>query len=130
MAAGPGGPVEKLLAVFALERDAADRSLAAYGAVCGCLLGMLTQELAANDLRIRAKAAAVADGWATAVAIIVAELAAAGTIPPGDPVAGAHCVLAYMQGVLLSAKMANDPAVITRMAGAALGLLGGRPHRR
>jgi TetR/AcrR family transcriptional repressor of nem operon len=130
VAGGPGDPAAKLMAVFDLDRAEAERSVAARGAVCGCLLGMFAQELAATDPRVRERAAAVTDGWAEAVARIVAELAAAGVVPPGDPVAGAHRVLAYLQGVVQAAKTANDPAVISRMAGAALGLLGGTPAGR
>ena len=130
IAAGPGGPAKKLLAVFDLDRAEAEGSVAARGAVCGCLLGVLSQELAATDPRVRDRAAAVADGWAAALAPVVAELAAAGAAPPGDPVAGAHRVLAYLQGVLLAAKTANDPAVITRMSGHVFGLLGGDPAGR
>ena len=115
-------PAKRVAGVFALAREAAERSRADTGAVTGCLHGNLAQELAAADERVRAVLAEVTDAWAAALAPVTAAVLG---VPAGGAraTAAAHALLAYLHGTVLTAKVANDPAVITRLGRAAPGLL-------
>ena len=122
LAGGRQSARRKVAALFALGRDAAERSLATHGAVGGCLHGTLAHELAAADPRARALLAEVSAGWAAALAPVTADLLG---VPAGGKraTAAAHALLAYLSGAELAAKVANDPAVITTLGKGAVGLV-------
>ena len=96
------------------------------GVMHGCLHGNLALELSAFDDRVRACLDGITRKWVASLAPIVTELAAAGVVPVGDPLKAGQTLLAYLHGVVLMAKAANDPALITRLGRQAVGLLGGR----
>jgi len=124
-AKGRGRPERKLLKVFEASQAMADCHQAEAGVMHGCLHGNLALELSAADERVRGCVVNITNRWVASVAPIVTELAEAGVIPPCDPHAAGHTILAYLHGVVLMAKAANDPALITRMGRQAIGLLGG-----
>lgn len=117
---------DKVLALFAQARDQARSDVARSGTVHGCLHGNLALELAAADPRARQALDEVAAGWVAALVPILAELQAEGRLAPGDDLErAARAVIAYLHGVVLMAKTANDPAVIDQLAGRVFALLGG-----
>ncbi len=131
-AGGRGRPERKLQKVFEASRAMGDCHQADKGVMYGCLHGNMALELSAADPRVRAALDAITRKWVAAIAPIVTELVAAKVIPPCDPLQAGHTLLAYLHGVVLMAKTANEPAMITRMGKQAVGLLGGRvgPKRK
>lgn len=123
---GRARPERKLAKVFDGARAMGDCHKAESGVMYGCLHGNLALELSAVEERVRVCIDAITRRWVATLALVVEELAAAGVIPAGDPLAAGHTLLAYLHGVVLMAKAANDPAIITRMSKQAVGLLGGR----
>jgi len=126
IAEGNLGPAAKLRAIFQLERGMADRHLGTYGAVYGCLVGNMAFELATVHEPIRTAITKTYESWAAVVALILMELIAAGIIPPSDPLPTARTVISYLNGVVLTARVANDPVEITRSAERVWLLLGCR----
>lgn len=122
-------PERRLARVFEATRAVAEGHQADRGLMYGCLHGNLALELAAADPRVRELLDQIAGRWAATLGRIVAALAEAGAIPPTDPAAGGRAILAYLHGVVLLAKTANDPKLITDLGRHALGLLGGKPAR-
>lgn len=125
-AAGRSRPEAKLQKVFDSARLNGECHQAESGVMYGCLHGNLALEMSGVDARVRACINGITHRWASTLAPVMAELAATGVVPTGDPHAAAHAVLAYLHGVVLMAKAANDPAAITRLGKQAIGLLGGK----
>ncbi|WP_171474395.1 TetR/AcrR family transcriptional regulator [Frigoriglobus tundricola] len=119
-------PERKLLKIFEGAQAMGECHQAEAGVMYGCLHGNLSLELAAADERVRACLVGITRRWIMTLNPIMEELMAARVIPLGDPHTAGHTVLAYLHGVVLMAKAANEPALILRMGQQAIGLLGGR----
>ena len=109
-----GTPEQKLLRVFETARRQAASDVRGSGVMYGCLHGNLAQELSATQPRVREAMEAISDGWAEALVPILEGL------EPGADASrhrqSALSVLAYLHGVVLMAKTANDPDLITELA--------------
>lgn len=116
IASSSWSPAAKLRGIFDLERGMADRHLRTYGAVYGCIVGNMAFELAAEHEPIRKAIATTYEGWAGVVAPILSDLIAAGIIPPCEPLPAARTVISFLNGIVLSARIVNDPVEITRCA--------------
>jgi TetR/AcrR family transcriptional regulator, transcriptional repressor for nem operon len=101
-------------ALYEFQRGAA----ASSGRLLGCPFGNLALELATSDEVIRRKLAAVFAGIEARFEQVLTEARAAGEIAEVDIPATAKAMLAYIEGVLLMAKTANDPDVIRRLGSA------------
>jgi TetR/AcrR family transcriptional repressor of nem operon len=116
--------LDRLRAVFAANVDAQTADKRDRGVVLGCLLGNLALELSARDPVLRAR---LDDVFAEQVEMVAGALAAAaaeGTVDPGRAGAGsARALLAQLEGMLLFAKVANDPGVLDALWPQALRLL-------
>ncbi|MFI2222934.1 TetR/AcrR family transcriptional regulator [Streptomyces fradiae] len=83
------------------------------GAVDGCLLGNLALELSTQEPDVRARLEEIFDAQTALIARVLDEAAAEGAVPrerAGRPVARA--VIAHLEGLVLFAKLKNDPAVL------------------
>jgi TetR/AcrR family transcriptional repressor of nem operon len=87
--------------------------------VLGCPFGNLTLELATSDEVVRGKLVTVFATIESYIAQALHDAQAAGELVEVDVAATASAMLAYVEGILLLAKTANDPALIRRL-GAAL----------
>ncbi len=125
VAGGRDKPAWKLAQVFEASREMSNRQQAESGVMYGCLHGNLALELSAADERVRTCLDEITHRLVASLASLVTELVAAGVVPPCDPLEAGHTLLAYLHGVVLMAKTANDPSLITRMGRQAVGLLGG-----
>ncbi len=81
----------------------------------------------ATDERVRAVLAEVTAGWVAELAPVTAGLLG---VPAGGKRAraAAETLLAYLHGAVLTAKVANEPAVISVLGRSAEGLLAGGPR--
>lgn len=88
---------------------------ATAGRLLGCPFGNLALELATRDELIRHKLEAVFAGIQARFENVLTEAVAAGEIGEIDISATAQAMLAYIEGILMMAKTANDPDVIRRL---------------
>lgn len=117
--------LQRVEALLRAQAAAQADSLRAVGAVRGCLLGNLALELSTTDEVVRRR---LEDAFAEQVdllAAVLAEAAAAGEIPPqhGTPTQ-ARALLAQLEGMVMFAKLANDPAVLDALWATARPLVG------
>lgn len=106
---GPGAPLDRLEALFAMQADDLRSEQAAGGAINGCLFANLSLELSTRDPDIRADLEAVFDEQTTLVADVLDEAVAAGELVPETQVRDvAAALLAQLEGVVLFAKLRND----------------------
>ncbi|AGA35258.1 Transcriptional regulator, TetR family [Thioalkalivibrio nitratireducens DSM 14787] len=90
-------------------------AMAATGRMPGCPFGNLALELATTDEAIRRRLGAVFAAIRTRFEHVIEDAVAIGETGPVDVRATAEAMLAYMEGMLMLAKTANDPAVIRRL---------------
>ena len=87
------------------------------GHIRGCFFGNLAVELSTQDEIVRIKVENLIGKIAAYVQGALEDGVAAGELPPDTDVqSAAQSVVAYMEGVLLLAKVKNDPSVIARLA--------------
>lgn len=85
------------------------------GRLLGCPFGNLALELATSDETIRSKLVAVFASIEARFEHALDEAQTAGDIGEVDVQATAKAMLAYIEGMLLMAKTANDPEVIKQL---------------
>jgi TetR/AcrR family transcriptional repressor of nem operon len=125
VAEGAAPPDQQLVQIFAVAEQSMRQQSEAGGAVLGCLHGNLAMELAAVDGRVRAAIEKITADWSAIIAPIIEQLNVLGRIPPTEPLKAARAVIAYLHGVVLMAKAANDPAQVTQLGQRVIALLGG-----
>ncbi|MCI0732400.1 MAG: TetR/AcrR family transcriptional regulator [Methylococcaceae bacterium] len=86
------------------------------GQVRGCLFGNLALELSTRDERIRKRVDAIMQALMELVEETLKELIRTGELPEIDTTASAQAVVAFLEGVILFAKLRNDPELILTLA--------------
>ena len=94
----------------------------ATGHMPGCPFGNLGAELSTRDEAIRRKVDAVFASLRTGIRDLLTEAVQAGDMEAVDIDATAAAMLAYFEGVLLTAKTQNDPDVLKQLAPAMLSI--------
>jgi TetR/AcrR family transcriptional repressor of nem operon len=131
-AMAPDGPLlERLQRVFARAYTTHRTLVEATGQMHGCPIGNLALELSGQDEDLRQRLHATFTSWTEAVADVLRQAVTAGELPALDTSITAQAVVAYFEGVLMLAKIQNDPDVMQRLAHGALHLVEAaiRPHR-
>ena len=82
------------------------------GKVCGCPNVTLGSELSTQDENIRRKAADIMTRYVRYLESALREALAEGVIADTDPLKAAQDLFAYSQGLLLQAKVLNDPEIL------------------
>ena len=117
-------PLERLRELFeataAVQRQSRDDA----GVVTGCLFGNLTLELSAQDEAVRTRLQEVFEAQIDLVAEVIAVAQRDGTIHVDDVRDAARSVVAQLEGLVLFAKLLNDPDQLQRMWLNSLSLLG------
>lgn len=85
------------------------------GRLLGCPFGNLALELATSDETIRNKLEAVFASIEARFEHVLVEAVDCGEASGIDTPATAQAMLAYIEGVLMMAKTANDPSIIKRL---------------
>ncbi|MEV6207949.1 TetR family transcriptional regulator [Kitasatospora sp. NPDC051914] len=101
-------PLERLRQLLEAQAAAQRADKAAGGSVRGCLLGNLALELSGQEREIQARLAAIFDEQAALVLGVLAE--AAETEAVAADAETARAVVAHLEGAVLLAKLADDPA--------------------
>ncbi|WP_431045476.1 TetR/AcrR family transcriptional regulator [Streptomyces sp. P1-3] len=111
---GGDGPAEDRLERLFLDQAAAQRTAKTEGgAVNGCLFGNLALELSTQDAVVQTRLAEIFDEQITLVHAALTDAAEQGTIPaPAATRTTARAVLAQLEGMVMFAKLTNDPSVL------------------
>ncbi|WP_424186336.1 TetR/AcrR family transcriptional regulator [Actinokineospora sp. G85] len=87
-----------------------------HGHLRGCLFGNLASEIAPAETELGARLSAVFAEQVDLVAATLTTAAAEGAIPAEpDPRTTARAVLAHLEGMVLFARLANDPGVLDQL---------------
>ncbi|NUK54328.1 TetR/AcrR family transcriptional regulator [Streptomyces lunaelactis] len=108
------GSAEDQLERLFLDQAAAQRTAKTEGgAVNGCLFGNLALELSTQDAVVQTRLTEIFDEQIALVHATLADAAEQGTIPaPAATRDTARAVLAQLEGMVMFAKLANDPSVL------------------
>jgi TetR/AcrR family transcriptional repressor of nem operon len=93
------------------------------GQLHGCPLGNLALELSSQDEALRQRLHDTFTRWADALAGVLHQAVAAGELPALDPALTAQMIVAYFEGVVMFAKLHNDPDMVHRLPQGALHLV-------
>ena len=94
---------------------------------CGCSFGNLAVELSGIDPVLRERLERLFSDWAGLIRIALDDAVAAGDIPPIDTAQGARALLAYIEGLSVMVRAADDPAPVADLVPLALRLVGADP---
>lgn len=103
---------------------------AQHGCICGCPYANVGTELGTQDPRIRNKVAEIFARAQCYLESAIRELEATGWVLPGDVRSTAQAIHSCELGILVRAKVANDPGILQELLPAVHRLLGvGQPGR-
>ena len=86
------------------------------GKVRGCFFGNLALELSTQDELIRKRVDNIMKALTQKVEDTLKEQVTSGELPQIDTASSAQAVIAFLEGVILFAKLRNDPELILSMA--------------
>jgi TetR/AcrR family transcriptional regulator, transcriptional repressor for nem operon len=116
-------PLERLQRAFEATHEAHCHLVNRRGEMRGCPLGNFAIELSSQDDVIRQKLAETFNGWTAVIERMLREAVTQGDLPALDVDTTAQTLIAYFEGVLLLAKMHNDPGVVKKLAQGAVHLV-------
>jgi TetR/AcrR family transcriptional regulator, transcriptional repressor for nem operon len=90
------------------------------GHIMGCPFGNLGCELSTQDEVIRKRVDSIFSEVQQPLATALAEAVANGELPDIDTAAAARAIFAYIEGVMMYAKIRNDPELIRELGARAL----------
>lgn len=120
-------PLERLRDLFEASAAVQRQSREDVGVVTGCLFGNLTLELSAQDEAVRTRLQEVFEAQIDLVAEVIAVAQRDGTVHVPDVRDAARSIVAQLEGLVLFAKLLNDPDQLQRMWLNSLSLLGADP---
>jgi TetR/AcrR family transcriptional repressor of nem operon len=116
--------VERLRRLFVATAEMQSEALKGTGAVVGCLFGNLALEVSAQDDPVRARLQQIFDEQIDLVEVAIREAVDAGELTAADPRAIAKSVVAQIEGMVLFAKLFNDPGQLDQLWENSMRLLG------
>ncbi len=117
-------PLERLRGLFEATAAVQQQSRDDVGVVTGCLFGNLTLELSTQDEAVRTRLQEIFDAQIDLVSEVIAVAQRDGTVHVADVRDAARSVVAQLEGLVLFAKLLNDPDQLQRMWSNSLSLLG------
>lgn len=109
-------PLGRVRLITVLIAEEVSRLAERYGVVPGCPFGNLAVELSTIDDDVRERLERLFDDQRRVLQALLDGAVAAGEIPPGtDTAEAARAMNAYIEGVLLMSKNANDVSMVARM---------------
>jgi TetR/AcrR family transcriptional repressor of nem operon len=94
------------------------------GKVCGCPFSSIGSELSTQDEQIRKKAHELSERTMKYLACTLREAAAEGIVETKDPVELARQIFCYTSGLIMQAKIENNPGVLKCLKKGVFKLLG------
>jgi TetR/AcrR family transcriptional repressor of nem operon len=115
MLAGPGTFVERLRHLFVATAEMQSEALKGTGAVTGCLFGNLALEISSQDDPTRARLQEIFHEQIDMVEAAIREGVSDGELKSTDPRAAAKAIVAQIEGLVLFAKLFNDPGQLDQL---------------
>lgn len=115
MLAGPGTFVERLRHLFVATAEMQSEALKGTGAVTGCLFGNLALEISSQDDPTRARLQEIFHEQIDMVEAAIREGVSDGELKSTDPRAAAKAIVAQIEGLVLFAKLFNDPSQLDQL---------------
>ena len=124
--AGPGTALERLRGIFDVTAQMQASALRGTGAVTGCLFGNLALEVSANNPSIQKRLQEIFDEQVQMIAehLTVGVDAGEIEIEIADARMAAKSIVAQLEGLVLFAKLFNDPGELDDLWGNSLRLMG------
>jgi TetR/AcrR family transcriptional repressor of nem operon len=97
------------------------------GKLCGCPFASIGSELSTQDEQIRKKAHELSERTMKYLASALRDAAAEGVLEAEDPVELARQVFCYAGGLIMQAKIENNPDVLKCLKKGVFRLLGANP---
>jgi TetR/AcrR family transcriptional repressor of nem operon len=120
----PDALVERLRRLFIATAEIQSSALEGTGAVVGCLFGNLALEVSGHDDPVRARLQEIFAEQIDLIESAIEEGVASGEVSPADPRAAAKSVVAQLEGMVLFAKLFNDPGQLDQLWQNSMRLLG------
>jgi TetR/AcrR family transcriptional regulator, transcriptional repressor for nem operon len=121
---GHGTALERLRSLFDATAKYQADALRGTGLVTGCLFGNLALEVGSLNEPIRKRLQEIFDEQSAMIESHLAAAASAGEFALADVHAAAKSIVAQLEGLILFAKLFNDPAQLDSMWANSLRLLG------
>ena len=121
---GDRAPLERLRSLFEATAQMQQGAHDDLGAVTGCLFGNLALEMSTQDQEVRARLQDIFQAQIEMVDQVVTIAAASGDVHVDDTRNAARAIVAQLEGLVLFAKLLNDPAQLDVMWRSSLALLG------
>jgi TetR/AcrR family transcriptional repressor of nem operon len=107
--------LDRLRDLFRLTADIQVASLEGTGSVTGCIFGNLALEMSGQDDVIRQRLQSIFEEQIVMVEHALQEAMDEGQVPVGDAKETAKSVVAQLEGLVLFAKLFNDPAQLDQL---------------
>ncbi|WP_431245524.1 TetR family transcriptional regulator C-terminal domain-containing protein [Leifsonia xyli] len=120
----PAPIVDRLRDLFVATAEMQSEALKGTGAVVGCLFGNLALEVSAQDDPVRGRLQEIFEEQIDIVEKALREAEAAGEVRLADARDSAKAIVAQIEGLVLFAKLYNDPAQLESLWRSSLLLLG------
>jgi TetR/AcrR family transcriptional repressor of nem operon len=117
-------PLERLRDLFDATTEVQRAAQKETGVVTGCLFGNLALELSTQDSVIRDRLQDIFAAQIEMVSVVIDLAKAAGVVQVADTHEAARALVAQLEGMVLFAKLLNDPAQLDQMWSHSLALLG------
>jgi len=98
-----------------------------FGKLCGCPFASIGSELSTQDEQIRKKAHELSERTMKYLACTLRDAAADGVLDSKDPVELARQVFCYAGGLIMQAKIENNPDVLKCLKKGVFRLVGADP---
>lgn len=115
---------ERLRKLFVATEQVQTDALSGSGSVTGCLFGNLALEVSAQDDPVRMRLQEIFDEQVEIIQAAIDEAVKAGELGPVDPYGTAKAIVAQIEGMVLFAKLFNDPAQLDQLWRNGMNLLG------
>ena len=110
-----------IAALFAAVCGESRRTMAECGKILGCRIGTIASEIGSAESAAQARSVAAFEGWRRSLRRLVRRGQEDGSIDPElDAVAAADALLALVQGMSVLGRALHQPAVLKRIAAAAM----------
>jgi TetR/AcrR family transcriptional repressor of nem operon len=116
--------VERLRALFVATAEMQSEALAGTGAVVGCLFGNLALELSTAEEPVRDRLQEIFEEQIDIVESALAQAQTAGDLKVDDLREAAKAIVAQIEGLVLLAKLYNDPTQLDGLWRSSMRLLG------
>ncbi|WP_285114279.1 TetR/AcrR family transcriptional regulator [Leifsonia sp. fls2-241-R2A-40a] len=116
--------VGRLHDLFVATAEMQSQALKGTGAVVGCLFGNLALELSAEDDPVQQRLREIFEEQIDIVESALRDAAAAGELEPSDLRESAKAIVAQIEGLVLLAKLYNDPGQLDSLWRNSMRLLG------